>query len=103
MDNVIGVLLEFLLYPGIKGIWQHNPSHKTLHTGGVAEYIFLLLLFVVRVERVMPLYLRTFFQNCSVVFAPTEGMGQYLTQECRLDSEKVGILPTGIENRNFQR
>ncbi len=50
----------------------------------------------------MPLYLRTFFQNCSVVFAPTEGMGQYLTQECRLDPEKVGILPTGIENRNFQ-
>ena len=57
---------------------------------------------ILRLERVMPLYLRTFFQNCSVVFAPTEGMGQYLTQECRLDPEKVGILPTGIENRNFQ-
>ena len=56
---------------------------------------------ILRLERVMPLYLRTFFQNCSVVFAPTEGMGQYLTQECRLDPEKVGILPTGIEQANF--
>lgn len=57
---------------------------------------------LVRLDRVMPLYLRAFLKHCSYVFAPTEGMRDYLVDTCRLAPERTGILPTGIEDGNFE-
>lgn len=56
---------------------------------------------ILRLEHVMPLYLRAFLKHCNFVFAPTAGIRRYLTDTCRISSEKTGILPTGIERGNF--
>lgn len=57
---------------------------------------------LLRLDKVMPLYLHTFLRHCSYVFAPTAGMREYLMDTCRLAPEKTGILPTGIETENFE-
>ncbi len=57
---------------------------------------------LLRLDKVMPLYLHTFLKHCSYVFAPTAGMRDYLVDTCRLAPEKTGILPTGIETANFE-
>lgn len=54
------------------------------------------------IERLTPLYLRTFLKHCHFIFAPTQGMKDYLTEKCRVYPERIGILPTGIEEANFQ-
>ncbi len=55
-----------------------------------------------RLDRLMPLYLRSFMKHCSFVFAPTEGMRDYLMDVCRVAPERTGILPTGIEEKSYQ-
>lgn len=57
---------------------------------------------LVRLGKVMPLYLHTFLKHCNYVFAPTAGMREYLVDTCGMSPEKTGILPTGIEKENFE-
>ncbi len=54
------------------------------------------------IERLTPLYLRAFLKHCHFVFAPTLGMKDYLVEKCRVYPERIGILPTGIEESNFR-
>lgn len=55
-----------------------------------------------KVEKLMPMYLHTFLKHCSYVFAPTAGIRNYLTDICKVSPERVGILPTGIEEKNYR-
>lgn len=57
---------------------------------------------ICRLGRIMPFYLHTFLRHCHFVLAPTVGMRQYLTGCCRVPQEKTGVLPTGVERRNFE-
>lgn len=57
---------------------------------------------LVRLGKIMPLYLHTFLKHCSYVFAPTAGMREYLVNTCKVAPEKTGVLPTGIERPNFE-
>ncbi len=52
-------------------------------------------------DRMVPAYLHTFLKHCDYVFAPTAGMEQYLTQVCKVEPERLGVLPTGIEKAGF--
>ncbi len=52
-------------------------------------------------EKMVPLYLSFFLQNCSQVFAPTAGMKEYLTETCGFNPNRTAILPTGIEDSCF--
>ena len=54
------------------------------------------------IEKLAPLYLHTFLRHCHFIFAPTQGMKDYLTENCKVYPERIGILPTGIEASNFQ-
>ncbi|MDE6924671.1 MAG: glycosyltransferase, partial [Acetatifactor sp.] len=54
------------------------------------------------IERLTPLYLRAFMRHCRFIFAPTQGMKDYLVEKCKIYPEQIGILPTGIEEANFQ-
>lgn len=54
------------------------------------------------IENLTPLYLRTFLKHCHFVFAPTQGMKDYLVEKCKVYPDKIGILPTGIEEENFR-
>lgn len=54
-----------------------------------------------RLDRVMPIYLRTFLRHCDFIFAPTAGIRDYLEETCRVPRYRLGILPTGIESGNF--
>lgn len=56
---------------------------------------------ILRLGRIMPLYLHAFMKHCNIVFAPTAGMREYLTDSCRISPGKTEILPTGIEGKNF--
>lgn len=54
------------------------------------------------IEKLTPLYLHTFLRHCHFIFAPTQGMKDYLAENCKVYPERIGILPTGIEASNFQ-
>lgn len=56
---------------------------------------------IARLDRVMPIYLRTFLRHCDFIFAPTAGIRDYLAETCGVPGHRLGILPTGIEDRNF--
>ena len=56
---------------------------------------------ICKLDRIMPLYLHGFLKRCDFVFAPTVGMQDYLTDICHVPVENTGILPTGIEQANF--
>ena len=56
---------------------------------------------ICKLDRIMPLYLHGFLKRCDFVFAPTAGMQDYLTDICHVPVENTGILPTGIEQANF--
>lgn len=77
------------------------PLTFTYHTR-YEQYVKCYTKGLLRLEKVMPLYLHAFMKRCSYVFAPTAGMREYLVDECRLAPEKTGILPTGIERGNFE-
>ncbi len=53
-------------------------------------------------DKLMPAYLHTFLKHCDFVFAPTQGMQEYLISTCKVPCEKTAILPTGIEKHHFQ-
>ena len=52
-------------------------------------------------DRLMPLYLHSFLKHCDFVFAPTEGMMEYLEQSCGIPPARLGILPTGLQGGQF--
>lgn len=56
---------------------------------------------VLRLNHIMPLYLHAFMKHCNMVFAPTAGMREYLTDICRMPPDRTEILPTGIEGESF--
>lgn len=59
------------------------------------------ILYLIR-EVLVPYYLRMFMRRCDRVFAPTEEMLEYLHGTCRIEYEKLAVLPTGIERRQFR-
>lgn len=77
------------------------PLTFTYHTR-YEQYVKCYTGGILKFDKIMPLYLRSFLKQCSFVFAPTAGMQDYLTDVCRVAPEKVGILPTGIEAANFE-
>ena len=56
---------------------------------------------ICKLDRIMPLYLHGFLKRCDFVFAPTAGMQKYLTDICHVSQKKTGVLPTGLEQGNF--
>lgn len=83
----------------LKGIrvmegWADRENHRF---GPLADKILYALK-----NELIPLYLRTFMRHCDRIFAPTEGIREYLHTSCRIDYEKLALLPTGIEERSFQ-
>lgn len=56
---------------------------------------------LLKLDSLMPLYLHTFLRHCDFVFSPTAGIRDYLETICKVPGHRLGILPTGIENRNF--
>lgn len=66
-------------------------QYLNCYTGGFLKF-----------DKLMSVYLRCFLKQCSFVFAPTEGMRNYLTEECRVEPEKLAVLPTGIEAANYE-
>ncbi len=79
----------------------HIPLVFTYHTR-YEQYARCYTKGICRLEKVMPLYLHTFLKHCNFVFAPTAGMQQYLTDTCHVPQDRIGVLPTGIEQENFQ-
>lgn len=76
------------------------PLVFTYHTR-YEQYVRSYTKGMLRMDRIMPLYLRRFLRHCDFVFAPTEGMQEYLTDTCKVRRSRTGILPTGIERKNF--
>ena len=76
------------------------PLVFTYHTR-YEQYVRSYTKGMLKMDRIMPLYLRRFLRHCDFVFAPTEGMQEYLTDTCKVRRSRTGILPTGIERKNF--
>lgn len=76
------------------------PLVFTYHTR-YEKYLECYTKGLLRADRLMPLYLNSFLRRCSYIFAPTEGIRGYLTDVCGIEEERTGILPTGIEEKNF--
>ena len=79
----------------------HIPLVFTYHTR-YEQYASCYTKGICKLDRIMPFYLRGFLKHCNFVFAPTLGMQRYLTDICHVPGERTGILPTGIEQRNFR-
>ena len=77
------------------------PLVFTYHTR-YEQYVRSYTKGILKMDRVMPLYLRSFLRHCDFVFAPTAGMQKYLTDTCKVRAEKTGVLPTGIEQESFE-
>ncbi len=52
-------------------------------------------------DRLMPFYLKSFLKYCDLIFAPTEGMENYLRRTCGIPEEKLRVLPTGLKESQF--
>lgn len=52
-------------------------------------------------EKLVPGYLKHFIKHCHHIFAPTEGMKEYLIDVCELEESKVSVLPTGLKDESF--
>lgn len=77
------------------------PLVFTYHTR-YEQYITYYTRGLIKPDRLMALYLKSFLKHCGLVIAPTAGMQEYLINDCAVAPEKTGILPTGIENYNFE-
>lgn len=76
------------------------PLVFTYHTR-YEKYVECYTRGLMKLDCVMPLYLHFFLRRCDFIFAPTAGIRDYLQETCKVPCHKLGILPTGIENRNF--
>jgi len=79
----------------------HIPLAFTYHTR-YEQYMSCYTGNILKFDRFMAFYLHTFLRYCDFVFAPTEGMRKYLVNRCKAESDRVGVLPTGIERRNYE-
>ncbi len=52
-------------------------------------------------EKLMPAYLHTFLKYCDCVFAPTKGIYDYLHENLGMETDRLNILPTGIEEESY--
>ncbi|MBR5356021.1 MAG: glycosyltransferase [Lachnospiraceae bacterium] len=52
-------------------------------------------------DRMVPGYIRSFSRRCDFVFAPTPGMKEYLNKDCKVEEEKLRVLPTGLEDNEY--
>lgn len=77
------------------------PLVFTYHTR-YEKYVECYTRGLIRAEKLMPLYLKPFFKRCSFIFAPTEGIRRYLTEDCGVEKSRTGVLPTGIGKERFQ-
>ncbi|MCM1189101.1 MAG: glycosyltransferase [bacterium] len=77
------------------------PLVFTYHTR-YEKYVECYTKGLLKADRLMPLYLKPFLKRCSYIFAPTEGIRGYLTDICGIGEERTGVLPTGIEEHNFE-
>ncbi|MDE7251820.1 MAG: glycosyltransferase [Acetatifactor sp.] len=88
---------EYLSYfKGIRAMegWADKEKHLF---GPLSEHILFLLK-----EVLIPRYMHGFMKHCDRIFAPTEGILEYLHNHCQIDYERLDILPTGIEECHFQ-
>lgn len=76
------------------------PLVFTYHTR-YEKYLECYTKGLIKADKLMPLYLHTFLRHCSFIFAPTNGIRDYLSDTCKISSDKLGILPTGIEAQSF--
>lgn len=76
------------------------PLVFTYHTR-YEKYVECYTKGIGKLDGVMPIYLRTFLRHCDFIFAPTAGIREYLETTCKVPGYRLGILPTGIEDRNF--
>lgn len=76
------------------------PLVFTYHTR-YEKYVECYTKGLMKLDSVMPLYLHFFLKHCDFIFAPTAGIRDYLEETCRVPWYRLGILPTGIEDRNF--
>lgn len=76
------------------------PLVFTYHTR-YEKYLECYTKGLIKADKLMPLYLHTFLRHCSFIFAPTDGIRDYLADTCKISSDRLGILPTGIEERSF--
>lgn len=54
-------------------------------------------------ECAVPLYLKAFLKHCGHVFAPTEGMLEYLENTCGMEKGLLTILPTGLPESCYMK
>lgn len=52
-------------------------------------------------EKLVPGYIINFIKHCNHVFAPTEGMRDYLIDISDIDVSKVSVLPTGLKEESY--
>lgn len=76
------------------------PLVFTYHTR-YEKYVECYTKGLMKLDSVMPLYLHFFLRHCDFIFAPTAGIRDYLEETCRVPWYRLGILPTGIEDKNF--
>lgn len=78
----------------------HIPLVFTYHTR-YEQYLNYYTGSIFDFSSLMKRYLCSFLKHCDFVFSPTKGMEDYLLKECNIPWEKVGILPTGLEKKNY--
>lgn len=76
------------------------PLVFTYHTR-YEKYVECYTKGLMKLDSVMPLYLHFFLRHCDFIFAPTAGIRDYLEKTCSVPWYRLGILPTGIEDKNF--
>lgn len=78
----------------------HVPLAFTYHTR-YEQYLDCYAGWIKPLKYLLPLYLKAFFKRVDFIFAPTQGMADYLTEECNVEPAKLSILPTGLPNHCY--
>lgn len=78
----------------------HIPLTFTYHTQ-YEKYLLTYAPWARPLARLLPVYLRLFMKRCHRLFAPTQGMLEYLHETCRVPYEKMDVLPTGLPEEHF--
>lgn len=84
---------QYMSYAKVIGLMERRAAEGK--TDLSAECLHLIK------DRFMPAYLHTFLKHCDFVFAPTEGMEDYLEQVCKVPGDRIGVLPTGLNREHF--
>lgn len=87
---------QYLSYAGIIRSIE-NASKKNGPVGSVSGKVMREIN-----EKVVPSYISSFARKCDYVFAPTDGMKDYLHFCCDIPRCKIGVLPTGLEKEEYR-